>query len=203
MAPEAFYQEIQPELTSGERILWTGQPSTKVVFGPQDFLMIPFSLLWGGFAIFWEAAVVGVFAFQHEHSSPGSWFMALWGIPFVLVGQYMIWGRFFYTAWKKKRVVYAVTDKRVLVVSLAAPFTGRQATSAYLGQLPAIEKSVRRNGIGTLRFGLSPVSTSASRLMGMWDGGLSSPVPLFADVEDAENVYRIVSDAREKAMRRE
>ena len=35
------------------------------------------------------------------------------------------------------------------------------------------------------------------------DRGLWSPFPKFVDVEDAENVYRIVSDVREKAMRKE
>jgi hypothetical protein len=50
---------IQPELTSGESILWAGQPSTRVVFHKEDLFLIPFSFLWSGFAIFWEGAVAG------------------------------------------------------------------------------------------------------------------------------------------------
>jgi hypothetical protein len=50
---------IQPELTSGESILWAGQPNTRVIFHKEDLFLIPFSLLWGGFAIFWEGAVAG------------------------------------------------------------------------------------------------------------------------------------------------
>ena len=33
----------------------------------------------------------------------------LWGIPFVVAGQYLIWGRFFYDAWLKRRTYYALT----------------------------------------------------------------------------------------------
>ena len=47
---------IQPELTSGESILWAGQPNTRVIFHKEDLFLIPFSLMWGGFAIFWEGA---------------------------------------------------------------------------------------------------------------------------------------------------
>jgi hypothetical protein len=45
---------IQPELLTGESVLWTGQPSTAVIFHKEDAMLVPFSLFWGGFAIFWE-----------------------------------------------------------------------------------------------------------------------------------------------------
>jgi hypothetical protein len=199
--PQLLYQEIQPELASREQVIWSGQPSPRVIFHAQDLFMIPFSLLWGGFAIFWEASVLGMFGTSGSRSSnPVSLFMALWGVPFVLVGQYFIWGRFLYVAWKKKHLIYAVTDKRVLVVSLGR---NRGVKATALDQMPTIEKTVRRNGTGTLTFGIGPPLTGRGSTMGSWDGGLSSPVPTFVDVEEAENVYRMISDAREKALRKD
>jgi hypothetical protein len=201
MERDSIYQELQSELSSGESFAWAGQPSRKVVFHSQDWAMIPFSLMWGGFAIFWEASVLGFPGPMHTKGvNPASGFMALWGIPFVLVGQYLIWGRFLYNAWKKGRMFYAVTNKRVLVVNKAR---GRNVVAAFLQQLPAIEKSVRTDGIGTITFGLVPMVYSRRSNLGSWDGGLSSLVPTFVDVEDAENVYRIVSDLREKSLKKD
>ena len=106
---------IQPELTSGESILWAGQPNSRIIFHKEDLFTIPFSLMWGGFAIFWEAGVAGLWG-QTTHFGNRWIFGMIWGIPFVIIGQYLIWGRFFYTAWKKKRTHYAVTSRRVMVV---------------------------------------------------------------------------------------
>jgi hypothetical protein len=42
--------------------------------------------------------------------------MVLWGVPFVVIGQYMIWGRFLYDAWLKPRTYYGITNRRVLIL---------------------------------------------------------------------------------------
>ncbi|BCW78901.1 hypothetical protein NicSoilC5_09200 [Arthrobacter sp. NicSoilC5] len=42
-------------------------------------------------------------------------FFALWGIPFVLVGLYFIFGRFIYKKRRKLRTVYGLTDRRAIV----------------------------------------------------------------------------------------
>jgi hypothetical protein len=105
---------IQPELSSGENLLWSGQPNPSVIFHKEDAFLIPFSLLWGGFAIFWEAAASGMVGLARRDHAPG--FFLLWGIPFVLIGQYLIWGRFLYAAWLKKSTYYGVTNRRVIII---------------------------------------------------------------------------------------
>jgi len=187
---------IQPELTSGETMVWAGQPSTSVIFHKEDLSLIPFSLLWGGFAIFWEAGVSGFWG--AENRSGSNWaFGILWGIPFVLIGQYLIWGRFFYAAWLKKRTYYAVTNRRVIVVQNARK---RQMASAFLGTLPTLIKEGGSGGVGILRFTQAQSMWSSNRRgWGAWNGLDVGDVPTFKDIEDVDSVYRLVSDLREKA----
>ena len=47
-------QVFQGRLAADEDVLWYGQPKTSVLFDANDIFLVPFSLLWGGFALFWE-----------------------------------------------------------------------------------------------------------------------------------------------------
>ena len=68
LAPQ---NEITRVLDSGESLMWSGAPRQGMLLRPNDAYMIPFSLLWGGFAIFWEASVLRI-------SGPNAVFMSLW-----------------------------------------------------------------------------------------------------------------------------
>ena len=183
---------VQPDLTSGESVVWAGQPSTSVIFHKEDATLIPFSFLWGGFAIFWEASVAGLWG----NKASVHWTLGiLWGIPFVLIGQYLIWGRFVYAAWLKRRIHYAVTSRRVLAVQDGWK---RQMASAYIDSLPSLVKEGGSNGIGILRFG-PQLAFSNNRGWGPWNSVSVGGVPTFVDIEDVDSIYRLVSDLQDKA----
>src|SRR5271154_2605430 len=85
--------KLQPELMSGESIFWAGMPNPSVIFHSTDWGLIPFSLVWGGFALFWEAGAVGLWG--NKQGSAHSWEVGtIFGAAFVVTGQYLIWGRF-------------------------------------------------------------------------------------------------------------
>src|SRR4051794_26916140 len=113
MTPMHVERMISSEMLPGERVEWTGHPNPSVIFHAEDWLVIPMSLMWGGFAIIWLLGASGIWNLRSN--GPGStfaWFGVVWGTPFVLVGQYMIWGRFVYRRWEKHRSYYALTNKR-------------------------------------------------------------------------------------------
>lgn len=169
-------------------MLWTGKPNRSVHFHSYDWYAIPFSLLWGGFAIAWEAGATNA----GHAGKEVLWIFGLWGIPFVLAGQYAIWGRFFYTAWKKRRVVYAVTNRRLLTI-VRSPQA--KVISLYLQRLPGLSKTIMSSGVGTIAFGELPTIVSGFR-------GQKQPrpdnlflnldVPVFVDIDNAADVARLI-----------
>jgi hypothetical protein len=185
-------QKIQPELLSDETLHWAGMPNPRVIFHSDDWTAIPFSLLWGGFAIFWEGGVLGYWGNSKEGIvSP---FMVLWGIPFVLCGQYMIWGRFLHDAWLKRRTYYAVTNRRVVALQEGS---NRKLSTVPLEAIPSIESEEGENG--TLWFGpkYPLVGSRGSRKRGMSRFSVED-VTVFADIAEARNVRQLVWDLRAK-----
>src|SRR5690348_16079044 len=156
------------ELLPGETIQWTGRPNPSVIFHPEDLSMIPFSLMWGGFAIFWLLGASGIWnIWANPPDRTFRWFGVIWGTPFVVVGQYLIWGRFVHDRWKKKRTYYAITNRRALIVEHG--LHSRNVTAASFETLSTINKRVRSDGIGSIAFG-GPVT-------GKWRSRNSPPRP--------------------------
>jgi hypothetical protein len=208
MMNPASTMAMQPELLAGESIFWADQPNPRVIFHKEDLGLIPFSLLWGGFAIFWEAGVAGFWGTSHNVSTP-SIFMMMWGVPFILIGQYLIWGRFVYDAWLKRRTHYAVTNRRVIVLQNGYR---RKVVSAYLDSLPAVSKDGPDGSPGTLSFtpasgmlsnffagGSAGSSRGGNRSFQAWNSMSVGDSPVFRDIDDLDAVYRLVCDLREKS----
>lgn len=196
MMPMHAEQMISRELLPEERVEWTGRPNPSVIFHSEDWLVIPFSLMWGGFAIFWLLGASGIWSMWSNRSDATfQWFGVVWGTPFVLVGQYLIWGRFVYRRWEKHRTYYVLTPKRAMI--LKHGLRGRSCSSAYFDSLPMIDKSVRADGIGAISFG-GPVS-------GEWQWGKqNSPrPPTFDDVDDVDAVHRIAIRLYDRARKTE
>jgi len=193
--PEAA-TKAQKEMMSGERVYWAAMPNPSVIFHSDDWAMVPFSLLWGGFAIFWEAGALGYWGNGQRSGTP-SLFMVLWGIPFIVIGQYIIWGRFLYDAWLKKRTYYAVTNRRVLVLQEAWK---RKLNWMYLEAIPTIEREGTMTG--TLWFGEKyPLIAGRGQKKRSMSRFAVGGIPVFADIDDVDGVQRLVQELRENARK--
>jgi len=183
MSPTEAEREIAKELEADERLMWSGAPREGVVLRRGDIVLIPFSVLWGGFAIFWEATVL---------RSGAPLFFALWGIPFVLVGLYLIFGRFFVDAKSRARTAYGVTDRRIVVV---AGLRSRSVRSLPLSAVPEIVLDEMADGSGTITFGPSHPMTRWAGGAG-WPGARRSVGISFDMIPRAREVYGRIRDAQ-------
>ena len=172
---------FRDRLMSGEKIMWSGAPQQGVLFVASDMFLVPFSLLWAGFVVFWEMSVL-------KDGAPG--FFALWGIPFVVMGAYITVGRFLFDAWLRSRTAYAVTSQRILIVR-SNPF-GRFLALA-LDRLPSVALDEKQNGRGTITFGERPSFGLRGGFGGFggWSPSLDS-TPRFLSVENAKNVFDLI-----------
>ena len=186
--------KLQREMLSSESVYWAGMPNPGVIFHSDDWAVVPFSLLWGGFAIFWEAGVLGYW--RNSRGGP-SVFMAIWGIPFIIIGQYMIWGRFLVDGWLKRRTYYGVTNRRVLIVQEGWK---RKMNWMFLEAIPSIERE--GDTTGTLWFGTKyPLLGSRGQNKRSMSRFSVGDVPVFADVDEVDTVQRLVMELREKARK--
>jgi hypothetical protein len=174
------------ELVDGEDILWLGQPDASKLFNRQDIFFIPFTLFWGGFALYWNLGV-------WELDAP--FIFRLVGLLVLLVGIYVIVGRFFYKRWSKQNTFYAVTNKRLLILS-----TGfrHRLQSFRLSNLPELTKSIDWDGTGTVAFGKPPMGTIwRINSINMSNSGLEIfgySLPGFYDIPNANDVYALINE---------
>ena len=166
-------------LLPGERVIWTGRPGQGLLFTSRDIFLVPFSLVWCGFAIFWTIGAT-------DADAPG--FLDLWGAMFVLIGLYFVAGRFVADAWMRNGLHYAVTDKRILIAR-PAPF-GR-FTAVSLAALPDIDLQERASGKGTIRFGQPALLWGGRQNMGLWSPAFDA-APQFLMIENARRVFDLI-----------
>lgn len=176
-------QQLRSELGPKERLIWCGIPKQGVMFRAADTFMIPFSLLWGGFAIFWEASVF-------KANAP--FFFRLWGVPFVAAGLYIIFGRFFVDAAQRRKILYGLTNERILIVS---GLFNRNVKTLNLRTLSDISLTEKADKSGTIMLG--PVNPMYGWMAGTaWPGMDRMAAPSFDLINDAKQVYEKIRHAQ-------
>jgi hypothetical protein len=178
--------QVSREIESGERLLWAGRPRQGILFRASDLFLIPFSLLWAGFAVFWEATVI---------IGGAPLFFVLWGIPFILFGAYITVGRFFVDAKIRSQTFYGLTDRRIIIISR---FLTRKIKSLSLRNLTEISLQDRPDGSGTIIFGpYTPYSFWFSS--SSWPSAEKHSPPSFELIENVKQVYGQIRKAQEES----
>lgn len=180
--------EFRGKLGPDEQLLWVGCPPAGLRFRFGDVFFIPFSLLWCGFAIFWTFSAFSMGA---------PWFFVLWGTPFILVGLYMVVGRFFVDALVRSNTAYAVTNERIIIQS---GLLVRRQTSFNLDTLSDLSLTEYGDGGGVIVFGMGLFMDQRQRWV--WQSmGPPSRIPAFELPTGARHVYQLIRDAQRAAKR--
>lgn len=131
--------ELRGHLEVNEVLVWTGKPKEGIVFRVADIFLIPFSVVWCGFAIFWFIT-----------AAKGGGLFALFGVPFVLVGLMFVFGRFIIDAKIRENTIYGLSKERVVIKSGLFSKSVQSINIKTLSNLEYIEKS---DGSGTIYLG--------------------------------------------------
>jgi hypothetical protein len=179
----------QVDLFAGERKLWEGAPTKFPLFDRADVVMVPFSLFWCGFAIFWTATAVRM--------AGGLSPFALFGVFFVVIGLYFAFGRLIVRHLKLRNTTYTVTDRRIIVTSTV--FGRLRENSAYLNALPPPNVSSSTDMTGTIMFGSPTLMDNLRTAGGMFtlDGRGNGPFnPTLVHVNNFRQVRDIIAAAQ-------
>ena len=176
------------DLAPGEQIVWKGQPTQGFRLAPQDAFAVPF-------AAFWLLIVTVIFVLTFTSETKDINPLAYVIMPvFLMVGLYMLFGRFFVDRAARRRIHYYLTNQRAVIEGGLFRSNRR---SVSLAAAPEIRFRGRRDGRGTVQFG------SAS-MFGMmppsWPGASQYLPPAFNDIEDAERIYNLALKTQREAQ---
>lgn len=136
---ELARQALECELGPDERALWWGRATRGIVFHPSDAFAIPFCIVWTSLPALMQVAAI----------RSGNGGISVISLPFLLVGSYLLVGRFIVDACRRARTFYVLTDRRVVI---AYQGRSRNVVAIDLAAAPAVTLTERTNGSGTLEF---------------------------------------------------
>lgn len=178
--------QIRRYLDPEERLEWSGGPRRGLVLGPIDVVLVPFSLMWGGSAIAWEASVL---------RSGAPTLFVLVGILFVAGGVYLMLGRFVVDARRRANTSYGLTNRRVIIVT---GVFSKSIKSLPLGEISSITLDERADRSGTIF--LAQPHPILLRYPGIrWPGTSQHQVPALQWIQDSKAVHDLLLEVRHAA----
>ena len=184
-----LYREITPFLRHDETVLWTGTPG-KIPSSQTPMFLPLFAIFWMGFAVFWTITATAI-------GGP----FGLFGVFFIVFG-----GIFFHTAFFGKRnllktAVYAVTDRRAIIITHDR--NGTNCTEYMFSSLSSVNLESVNGNTGTIRFAEEHLyveyrsGLNRRRTMNA-DTVKRSAVSAFFMIDDVHRVYHLISEQLEK-----
>jgi hypothetical protein len=130
--------EVERELRAGEKTQWIGHPIPAKFAIKEGTPIFLFGIPWTAFVVFWESMAI----------KSGSLFMPLWGVPFVVVGLYMLTSPL-WEYLRAQRTIYVVSNQRLLILSGLLRRSRRSFAPPDIG---SVEVDTDHDGVGSIFF---------------------------------------------------
>lgn len=179
--PDVLDERVwEDRLMPGEKVVWWGQPRQGLMFTGGDLPVLAFGAIW----MFTVFEILGNAVFV------GSAVETLVGLFFFGIGFYVCIGRYFQDAWARRHIIYAVTDKRVLILrTRPAP----EFKSMDIARIRDMEISERNDGWGTIQFGPGMNQPDGNDLPSMADKAQ------FIWIAEAREVFSLIQRQSQEA----
>ena len=136
---------LHRELRHGERVIWEGMQLSRIEW--KSFAIYLFAIPWTAFAIFWTfMAAQGASSMGGEGPGLLAWAFPLFGTPFIAAGLGMMAFPFL-PLFQRGRVLFAVTDQRVLRIGLGRSLSVKSVPARRIGP---VERQESPDGTGIL-----------------------------------------------------
>lgn len=166
-------------LFSGEQVLWTGRPRTGWKFKKSDLPIVGFAIIWCGFLAFWYSMV---------YLMDAPVLFLLFGIPFVLVGIYLLLGRFYIDARRRNHTFYIITDQRIMI---RTGIYTMEIESIHFKKMGEPKLVVESNLTGTIHLGKRPDNYYETTFP--WDKIKDQLLPWRIEmIDDPMEVYNLI-----------
>lgn len=168
----------RPYLVNGEYVMWQGKPQKRRKITAADIYMFVFSLFWCGFAFFWEITAI---------SNGAPLFFCLFGLLFMCVGLYLVFGRFIHISYLRKHTAYVITNKKIIRKR------GKKIDMLDGRAMPPMFVDINENGNGTIKFGQETVYHRGYGRTTVNNSGYSSVFAL-ENIPDVIQVQQIINN---------
>ncbi|TKW67270.1 MAG: aspartate carbamoyltransferase catalytic subunit [Paracoccus denitrificans] len=159
-------------LDADEQILWQGQPDQRFRVEFESLREVLPGLLFVTFALFWMV-----------QAAQASWFFAMFGLIFVVIGLRQIFQPVLWSAYLRTRSWYTLTDRRAIVAT-DVPFKGRRLTSYPIDHATLVEYAA---------------GDPPSILFGP-DRGKRSERPGFRYISDSDTVMGLIRGIQQRSL---
>ncbi|KWV90819.1 hypothetical protein [Erythrobacter sp. YT30] len=142
---------LSRELEADEKVIWRGMQLARI--DPKAFAIYLFAVPWTAFALFWTAMAFAGVSGAGEDTGAGllAYAFPLFGTPFIAVGVGMLAFPFL-PLWERGKVLYAITNKRILKLRLGRELSVKAVPRERVG---AIERNEVRDGSGSIKLPVS------------------------------------------------